>query len=66
MLRVTEEQFNTYCKRLGSAISGASLVELKLLVPSLVHLQKQCNNTTRTWKAMSLLQDFNHALKTRG
>lgn len=66
MLKVTDQQFNQYAGRLKMKMFTASAKELELMVPSIVHLQKQANDDSRQWQCACILQDFQHYRKIRG
>lgn len=64
LLKVSEEQYRAYVRKLLLAISEATPHQLRLLHPSLVMVQRQATTPERTHRAYYVLQEFNKACRS--
>lgn len=65
MLKVNDQQFNQYAGRLKLKLFTATAKELALMIPSIIHLQKQADSDDRQWQCSCILQDFQYYRKIR-
>lgn len=64
LLKVTDEAYGKYLRRLSSTIHNArTYMELAKLHPSIVMAQRQATNSNRTFRVLCVLQDFNSKCK---